>query len=128
MAQNIANGKTGRISQFVSWHFDTKQPFDKDQDDPFNDNFDPFNDAVLSIMTQRNTTESLSPVNKFWSQHELFPSQPTIILDTEQEEPIDDEFVSVNQLTDIFAGEDVQFLQDYHSAVNDSVEILLGPE
>ena len=70
----------------------------------------------------------MSPRIKFWSQYELFPSQSAIILDTEQEEPIDDEFVSVNQLHDIFAGEDVQFLQDYHSAVNDSVEILLGPE
>ena len=98
-----------------------------DNADPFNDNFDPFNDDVLSIMTQRDTTESLSPVNKFWSQHELFPS-PAIILDTEQEESIDDEFVSVNQFTDIFAGEDAQFIQDYHSAVNESVEILLCPE
>jgi len=32
-----------------------------DNADPFNDTFDPFNDDVLSIMTQRDTTESLSP-------------------------------------------------------------------
>ena len=83
----------GKLVGFCQWHF----PFEKHlyNADPFNDNFDPFNDDVLLIMTQRDTTESLSPGNKFWSQHELFPS-PAIILDTEQEESIDDKFVSVN--------------------------------
>ena len=93
MVKNIANGKTGRILSVGISLSTSMSVFDNA--DPFNDNFDPLNDNALSIMTQRDTTESLSPVNKFWSQHELFPL-PAIILDTEQEESIDDEFVSVN--------------------------------
>ena len=63
---------------------------------------------------------SLSPITKFCSQHEFLPtSKPAIIVDTEQENQIafNEECLSVDSLTDIFAGDDDQFLREYHSAV-----------
>ena len=83
---------------------------------------------MMLIQLWTDTTKSLSPVNKFWSQHELISSQAAIFLDMEQEESINNEFMSVNQFTDIFARADAQLIQEYHSAINDSIEILLGPE
>ena len=100
-------------------------------DDQYGDYYDPFSDDVLSIMTQRDKNESLSPITKFWSQPEFLPtSQPAIIVDTEQGNQIDfdDECLSLESLTDIFSGDDEQILREYHSAVNESVEIFLGSE
>ena len=86
-------------------------------DDQYGDYYDPFSDDVLSIMTQRDKNESLSPITKFWSQPEFLPtSQPAIIVDTEQGNQID------------FDDECLSFLREYHSAVNESVEIFLGSE
>ena len=78
-------------------------------DDLYGDYYDPFSNDFLSIMTQRDKNESLSPITKFWSQHEFLPtSQEAIILDTAQENQIDfdEQCLSLDRLTDIFCGDD----------------------
>ena len=78
-------------------------------DDQYGDYYDPFSDDVLSIVTQRDKNESLSPITKFWSQPEFLPtSQPAVIVDTEQGNQIDfaEECLSLESLTDIFSGDD----------------------
>ena len=87
-------------------------------------NFNPFNDDILSIMTQRDYHEEPSAIEMFWNKQEtlaIAESQAVAISDDEEEAEVT-EIYSLEQLERTFNGAPDMFLTNYHNTVNESVE------
>ena len=99
--------------------------------------FDPFNEDLLPIMTQREAHEDMLPLEKFWSQ-EPCATQSTTIPNQESDKESEGEelysseegdieleenaYHSTEEVQHMFSQSSEEFLLNYNNAVNSSVE------